>query len=135
LFDKGIVDQTIAMIEGTQFYTTALKVLPNKIAAKNAAGQTIGADPAKVPAPVAKKLSYDAKAEVLRFMGGMTTEEQIALKAVSADPDYQAAVDDLFQQPGGFIKDALAGFVNVADAEQELLRKVPTLDEDLDPVL
>ena len=46
------------------------------------------------------------------------------------------AVNDLFQQPLALIQNTLKGFLlDVADAEKQLLRDMPSLDQDLKPVL
>jgi hypothetical protein len=135
LFDSATVEQTIAMIAGTAIYSATLRTLPDVLTKKNRSNQVTGIDPAKVPASVAKKLSYDPKAAALRFQGAMTTAEKGALGSASSDPDYQAAVNDLFQQPITFIQNTLSGFLAVNDAKHKLVQDTPSLDQDLKPVL
>ena len=45
------------------------------------------------------KITYDAEQRLLRFIGIMTTAEQDALNALSADLDYLTAVNSLATQP------------------------------------
>jgi hypothetical protein len=135
LFDQATVNQTIAMINGSAVYSAPLANLPDAIAQKNQSKQLVGVDPTKVPASVAKKVSYDPQAKVLRFQGAITASEQSALLGVSADPPYQAAVTNLFQQPVTFIQNALSGFLNTQDAARNLAADLGSLDQDLNPVL
>lgn len=120
LFDSATVDQTIAMINGSAVYSAPLAQLPSGIVFPNLAKN---------------KISFDQTAKVLRFTGAMTTAEQGALINASADTAYQAAVNSLFQQPSTFIKDALSGFLDVKEAEKNLLRDIPSLDQDVKPML
>ncbi|HUG67047.1 MAG TPA: neuraminidase-like domain-containing protein [Pirellulaceae bacterium] len=53
-----------------------------------------------LPDVIAAKVSYDPEEHLLRFAGIMTSEEQAALDALSADPDYRNAVNSLATQPG-----------------------------------
>src|SRR5262249_47190641 len=137
LFDAATVDQTITMINGSAMYAAPLAKLPDAIAKKDGSNKVVGIDPTKLPALVAKKVSYDPnpKAPILRFQGAMTTAEQTALKTASGDASFQAAVENLFQQPSTFLRNVLAGFLDVKDAEKNLLRATPSLDQDLKPVL
>lgn len=120
LFDGAVVTAAIGMIDGSAVYTAQLTALPPNTV---------------FPDTVKKKTSYDANTHLLRFQGAMTKVEQTALLGISADAQYQAAVNDLFKQPATFIQDALSGFLDVNDAEKNLLRDVPSLDQDLSPVL
>ncbi len=121
LFDSAVVDQTIAMINGSALYTAPLDVLPANIV---------------FPDTLKNKISYDPSVKLLRFKGAMTTAEQSALLAVATDNAYQAAISNLFRQPGTYIQNTLSGFLaDVADAEKNLLRDLPSLDQDLNPVL
>jgi hypothetical protein len=135
LFEQATVNQTIAMINGSAVYTAPLANLPDTMAQRNPAKQVVSIDPTKVPASVAKKVSYDPKGKVLRFQGAMTTTEQSALLGGSADCDYQAAVNDLFQQPIAFVQNALSGFLDVQDPQIKLLAATAALDLSLTPVL
>src|SRR5262249_8848827 len=79
-------------------------------------------------------------ATVLQFTGPMTTAESTTLLGLLAalnlppDPDFQQAIQDLFDQPRTFIADTLSGFLDPAGAGAELLEK-PSLDKDGKPVL
>jgi hypothetical protein len=135
LFEQATVDQTIALINGTAIYTASLAKLPDELAQTRQSKQALGIDPAKVPPQVAKKVSYDSKAGILRFQGAMSTSEQTALLGASPDSDYQAAVNRLSQQSNDFIQNALSGFLSVPDAQKNLVSTIPSLDQDLNPVL
>jgi hypothetical protein len=50
------------------------------------------------PAGLAGKIGYDAANEVLTFDGVMDDSQQAALLALSTDPPYQSAVQQLFQE-------------------------------------
>jgi Tc toxin complex TcA C-terminal TcB-binding domain/ABC toxin N-terminal region/Neuraminidase-like domain/Salmonella virulence plasmid 28.1kDa A protein len=120
LFDSAVVTAAIGMIDGSAVNAAPLSVLPPNTV---------------FPDTVKKKTSHDANAHMLRFQGGMTIAEQGALLGASADASYQAAVNNLFQQPANFIQNALSGFLDPQDAEKKLLRDTPSLDQDLAPVL
>ena len=86
------------------------------------------------PDAVTKKVSYDTTKHLLRFQGAMASTEQAALMGASSDAPYQAAVNDLYEQPIIFLNNALSGFLNVNDATTKLVRNVPALDQNLNPV-
>jgi hypothetical protein len=120
LLDHATVDQAIAMIRGSATYSTPLAAIPAGV---------------NFPSLVKNKVSYDSVAKVLRYRSVMTSADRTALLGASADPAYQAAVNNLFQQPNVFIQNALAGFLGVTDAQNNLLTNIPSLDENLNPVL
>ena len=136
LFDSGVVDQTINLLNGTAVYNAPLASLPDALAKKDpATHKTVGIDPTQLPAAVANKTTYDPKNGLLHFQGGMTDAEQAALLSASPDPAYQAAVQALYQQPATFIQNTLSGFLDPVPAEQNLLRDTASLDGDLNSVL
>ncbi len=107
LFENAIVDQVIQMVNGSLVYGAPLDSLPASIVFP--------------PISVTNKASYNISARRLQFTGPMTTNEEGELLNASADPDYQAAVRSVFQQPREFIADVLTGFLNPADAVTQLL--------------
>jgi peptidoglycan hydrolase-like protein with peptidoglycan-binding domain len=120
IFDAATVDSIARMIDGTAVYSSSLAALPPKIA---------------FPDAVSGKVAFDAGAKQLRFTGAMTAAERTALLGAASDAGYQAAVDDLYAQPAAVIRNALSGFLDVQDAEKNLLRDVASLDPALRPVL
>ncbi len=70
-------------------FTTALKQLPAAVDFNTLA------DPA-----LALKMSYDPEQRLLSVAGFLSSAEQQALLQLSNDPDYVAAVNSLFSQPG-----------------------------------
>ncbi len=131
LFQQPIIFIQNAL-SGFRVYSAPLTKLPDAIAKKDASNNVLGIDPTKFPASVANKISYDPTAAMLRFQGAMTIAEQTALLGVSTDAAYQAAVNDLFQQP---FQDTLSGFLDANDAANNLVRTMPSLDQNLKPIL
>jgi hypothetical protein len=81
-------------------------------------------------------VSYDASNQRLSYTGLMTTAEQAALLAQSADAGYQTAVNDLFQQQRDFLSENLRLFqtpVFVATLRQ-LPADVAFADQLTDPL-
>ena len=88
--------------------------------------QSLAALPAiGFPAPL--PVTYDGASQMLRITGPMTTVQQTALLALSADPAYQAAVSNLYQQPVDFIDANLAAFLTPSVAITQLIETVPPL--------
>ena len=54
---------------------------------------------AQLPEDLAAKIAYDTEQKLLRFVGIMRSAEHAALRDLSADVDYVAAVDSLATQP------------------------------------
>jgi hypothetical protein len=135
LISKDVADQTTAMINGTAIYTTPLATLPPAIALHDANGDVLGIDPNALPAMVANKISYDPVGTTLRFTGAMATVEQNALLGAVSDAGFQTAVDNLAQQPLGFIASALSGILDPTQADSAVVTSTPSLDGDLHPVL
>jgi len=50
------------------------------------------------PPSLAEKISYDAKNKLLIFVGSMTAAERDELLGLSADTDFQGAIEKLFEQ-------------------------------------
>ncbi len=112
--DPIIADQTIQIVLGTYAsYTTSLDKLPMGIT---------------FDASVKNKISHDQTEKKLHFAGLMTQAEQQTLINASAEPNYQAAVNQLFQQSTifvqqseSFIKQNLSNFLITSDAKIHLL--------------
>ena len=135
LFESNIVDQAVTMISGTTIYAAPLAALPITIAKVDQTSAIIGIDPTKLPVIVASKTAYDPTTQQLSFQGAMTTDEKATLVAASADGPYQTAINNLFQQPVTFLQNTLSGFLTDPNVEQDLLRSVASLDQDLKSVL
>jgi len=95
----------IALINGTAVYSAPLATMP-------AIDFSTAAD---------ANIVYDAAAQSLRCTGPMTGAQQAALLALSVDPAYQAAVQNLRQQPVDFITANLKDFLDPQDAVTTLL--------------
>ena len=142
LVSKDLADQTVAMISGTAAYAAPLAVaaLPGSIAATNAGNQVTGIDPAKLPADVTMKLSYDPAGRTLSFTGAMTTAQLAELSQLRrGQRRLPGRARLLYAQPASFISDSLggpAGILGAADAASllQLLRANPALDGQLKPV-
>lgn len=106
IWESATVDQMISLLDGSARYSAPLA--PALV-------------PPEFPAPVSDKIAYDSTNALLRFTGGMTLDEQAILLPLSADSDYQAAVNSLFQQPRDFLLNTKAGFLDLADAVAALL--------------
>ena len=70
------------------FLTTNLSSLP----------LTSSGTPVTFPANMAAQLSYDGNRKQLKLIGYMSASDLVALKVLSSDAAYQAAVTDLFNQ-------------------------------------
>jgi hypothetical protein len=123
LFDAVTVQAAVGLINGSAFYAASLAQLPSGVKI-----------PDSFPDSVKRKVSYDGTAKRFRFQGAMATSEHTDLFGVSNDGAYQAAVNDLFQQPVTFISDSLSGFLDVNDATSNLVRNMPSLGGNLNPV-
>ncbi len=114
LFEPTVADQATRMIDGSAVFTAPLPGLPAAFA---------------FPAVMARRVSYDAAAGLLRITGVMTVDEQNSLKALSSGlafplkSAYENAIDSLFAQPRAFVKDVLGSrgvFLTMPDAEAAL---------------
>jgi Tc toxin complex TcA C-terminal TcB-binding domain/ABC toxin N-terminal region/Neuraminidase-like domain/PA14 domain/Putative peptidoglycan binding domain/Salmonella virulence plasmid 28.1kDa A protein len=114
IWEDKIVDRMISTLNGSSTYSASLASLPA----------------ITVPDEVKNKLSYDSTAQMLRFVGPMTLIEQVALKTISSDGNYQAAIDNLFQQPRDFLSNTKAGFLDLAEAPDRLLDNPNQLLDD-----
>ena len=120
LWEGKIVDQIISMLDGSAKYSTSLASLPVSA----------------FPDDLKDKISYDAAAQMLRFVGPMMLAEQTTLKGLSIDQSYQNAIDDLFQQPRDFLSNTKAGFLDITDAQDKLLdNPLPTTEEKFGYIL
>ena len=99
IFESEVVDQVVHLIDGSAVYVAPLASLPTGIS---------------FPPSVKNKVTYQGG--LLQFAGAMTTTERNDLFGVSADTDYQAAVNDLYQQPQTLIQNTLSGLLDVNDA-------------------
>lgn len=102
---ENLYNKSNATPDDSLTYTTPLGHLP---------GQSF-------PAPLKYKVSFDEKAEALRFVGGMALSEKEALLEWWNDTGYQNAVTALFDQPRAFISTHLAAFLNPGEASAYLL--------------
>ena len=120
-----LTDPTLAAVAGLPGYQAAINQIfalprpPLKFYAPEFRTKLPELDPAVqfsagLPPALAVKVSYDAERGELVFFGVMTAVERVALKALSADPAYAAAVDDLFNQPAGAVS---ADRLWIADAD------------------
>ncbi len=114
IWEEKIVDQMISTVNGSSTYSVSLGNLP----------------PTTFPAEVKLKIFYDGAGQILRFVGPMTLTEQVALKNLSADGNYQAAIDNLFQQPRDFLSNTKAGFLELAESQDKLLDNPNQLLDD-----
>jgi len=103
----GSADLTAAMdlISGSAVYTSSLSALP--------AGVTF-------TGTLANLISYDSANQLLKFNGPMTDTVKAQLLLLSNDAAYQAAVNNLYQQPRGVLSGDLT-FLNQADALTQLI--------------
>ena len=83
------------------------------------------------PADVQAKISFDANAQALRFVGPMSPLEKMILLSLSGKDIYLDAVNDLFQQPGDFLLETKAPFLGLADAVELPDALAPLLDPDV----
>ena len=122
LFEPAVADQATRMVDGSAVYTAPLAGLPAAFA---------------FPVAMARRMSYDAGAGLLRLTGVMTVTERTSLKALSAGfalplkTAYEKAIDALFAQPRAFVKDVLGSrgvFLSVPDAEAAIFN-TPAVDE------
>jgi len=121
IFENDVVEKTVRMLDGTEAYTTPLASLP--------AGLVF-------PEKVKKKIEYDKGAKALRYIGAMTNDEFSSITSIpQADDPFRASVQKLYEQPSQFIRNALIGFLNPAEAEKVLLRDLASLDQNGQPVL
>jgi hypothetical protein len=122
IFESNIVDQAVRMVDGIAVYTTPLAALPLALS---------------FPDQVKNKIAYDKNAKSLRYTGAMTnTELNLLMGLPQADNPFKQAVQALYDQPGTFIKSSLTGFlVDPNEAEKILLRDLPSLDQNGQPVL
>jgi hypothetical protein len=105
------------------------------LARLDGSGNITGIDPARTPAEVGAKLSYNPTAGTLTYKGAMTSQEQTDLLALSADPGWQAAITSLHGQPEAFLADNLAPLLDDPGAPAVLLDNTASLDGNLNPVL
>jgi Neuraminidase-like domain/Putative peptidoglycan binding domain/Salmonella virulence plasmid 28.1kDa A protein len=112
LYDSATVDAIIGMIDGSAVYSAPLAALPAGIV---------------FPDLVKNKIRYEATK--LRFTGAMTdAERDNVLLPLSANTDYQASVNALYQQPRDLVTSALGKFLSPENAAALLNR--PSLDAD-----
>jgi hypothetical protein len=80
-----------------------------------------------LPAPV-PTIAYDSASQMLRITGPMTKAEKTALLLLSSDANFQAAVNNLYQQPVDFITTNFVKFLKPSDAAEHLIENPATLD-------
>jgi hypothetical protein len=135
LLSKTVATQAVAWVNGTATSGTPLTTLPASIAQVDGSGDVTGVNPSATPAPVGAKLSYDPGTGTLGYAGAMTTTEYTDLQAVSADPDFQAALAVLYAQPTAFLTANLAPLLDDPNAASTLFRTTASLDGQLNQVL
>lgn len=91
-WDATIVEQLIAVLNGTYTHETTLDPLP------------VEADFEKLTEDLARKVAYDISTKQLRFTGVMTNAEKGALLALSGNQAYQTAVGALSDAPRNIVK-------------------------------
>ncbi len=89
--------------------------------------QTLALPAINLPPPP-PTIVYDSAAQMLRITGPMTAAEETALLALSSDATYQAAIQNLHQQPIDFINTNLAAFLNAGDAATQLIENPALLN-------
>lgn len=94
-WDTGLIEQLVAILNGTFTHEAKLDALPQGIV---------------FPAALQGRVSYDSIAGQLRFTGVMTASEKSDLLAASSDSKYQGAVQVLFEAPAKFVKRHMARF-------------------------
>lgn len=114
IVDAPVADQAIQIILATGVTRAVfLAELPSEI---------------KFPESVKKKISYLAGEKKLQFAGLMTPSEQTALIDLDPNSNYQAAINNLFQQSMEFIQQSknffarnLSSLFDLSDMEDQLL--------------
>ncbi len=135
LISKEVATQAVGWVNGTAISSTPLATLPAAIAKVDGSGAVTGVDPAKTPAGVGAKLTYDPVGQMLGYTGAMTTQEHADLQLVSSDAGYQAALTQLFAGAPGFMAGNLAPLLNDPNAATTLFLGTASLDGQLNPVL
>src|SRR6185437_7572385 len=135
LVSKTVATQAVAWVNGTATSSAPLATLPAALARQDGGGQVTGVDPAKTPASVGAKLTYDPAAGTLGYIGAMTAAEYADLQAVSSDAAYLAALASLFAQPTTFLTADLAPLLDDPNAASTLFIGTASLDGQLNPVL
>ena len=70
----------------------------------------------RIPAALRSRFYYDARNGRLSYAGMMLETERAQLLTLSADPAFQAAVDNLFAQPATYVPEPSNTFLTPADA-------------------
>ncbi len=96
-WDNTLIEQVIATLSGSTVYEEVLDPSPQN-----------PDFPGDVPNELKSKVSYDADAKKLRFVGPMTLNEKISLLNLSSDQVYQFAVNGLFDAPRAFVSEKMA---------------------------
>lgn len=128
IVDSVIADQTIQIVFGTSTtYMASLEKLPDEITTATTATFD---DPS-----VKNRISYDRTNKKLHFAGLMKQAQHDLLVNASSDLNYQAAVNQLFQQSISFIEQSgifiaknLSDFLNPSDAKVQLLNSSISLE-------
>ena len=119
LYDGGVVDEFVGIVNGVVNYSTSLITLP--------VGVT-------VPPALQKKLSYNPVSQLLSCKSPLTGADKGTLFALSNDQTYQAAVQSLYQQPLEVIVSLTKGFLDPEDAKKTLVTGNASVDTDLNPI-
>jgi peptidoglycan hydrolase-like protein with peptidoglycan-binding domain len=111
ILDSSDLAAAMDLIGGTGVYTASLATLPSGVTFTGS---------------LANLISYDATNQALTFNGPMTDAVQSQLLLLSNNPGYQAAVNNLWQQPRTILTNDLT-FLNPADALTQLINS-PSAD-------
>lgn len=121
LWEEAAIEPFMALLRGSATYSTPMTDLPESIA---------------FPEALQSELTYDAQAQVLRFVGPMTLDEQTVLLNLSSDQDYQDAVIALFGQPRDLFSAIFSdpnldtSFLDLSEATDKLLDHPPATTEE-----
>ena len=116
VLDSSLMDAAFGLIAGTAVYSVPLPALP--------AGFIF-------PDSWKSKITWEAKAGKLQFMGPMSDNDMTALLGLSPDPNYKAAISGLWQQPRDFITNNFSSFLTDPfpnDPVSQLINNPPPQD-------
>jgi Tc toxin complex TcA C-terminal TcB-binding domain/Neuraminidase-like domain len=119
LFDSGVVDGIIGIINGAVRYSAPLIVLPSGMV---------------FPAQLANKIAFDPIAQLLTCKSPLTAADRSVLFALSNDPAFHASVESLYQEPLEMIKTVLGSFLDPDEAQKKLVTENGSLGADLNPI-
>ena len=103
-WDTAVIDQLIAVLNSTSPDAAGIAMVTRHMRRFSVPRYVFQLDeplPAQVvfTGALKNKIYHDVAANSLNFIGVMTEAEQTALMALSSDPAYQTAIDELFAAP------------------------------------